>query len=201
MNPDQTPTLHLNLDGNAEDNRNWSLIDSAVQRLIAQLGITGQGYAVVYVGATAPTPVSEGLVWWSTVDSTLRIYHGTTWVLASPAPAAQALYYLLAGAFAGIPTASLSLGIWMASLAFTLPAGLTGSQAHSKVAATASATCSLTVNGTAKGSVVWAAGAQSATFTFAAPVAINPGDIIELLAPATPDSTLSDLVWTVKGSI
>lgn len=154
--PNQTPNLHLNLDGNAEDNRNWALIDAAIYTLMAQLGIT---------------------------------------------PGQQQLYYLLAGAFAGVPTNALSIGIWIASMSFTLPAGLTGSQAHSKVAAAASSAFPITVNGVQQGTITWAAGAQTGTFTLATAVAVNPGDIIELMSPATADTALSDLVWTIKGTI
>lgn len=152
MNPDQTPTLHLNLDGNAEENRNWALIDAAATQLFSAMGL------------------------------------------------GQPLSYLLAGALAGAPTGGLSIGIWIATLAFTLPTDLVGSQAHAKTAATASAAFPLTVNGTQKGTITWAAGQTIPSFTLAS-VSVAPGDIIELLAPATPDASLADLVWTIKGNI
>jgi hypothetical protein len=46
----------------------------------------------------------------------------------------------------------------------------------------------------------WAAAGTTASFIFAAPVDVDAGDEIEILAPATPDATLADLTWTIKGT-
>lgn len=157
---------------------------------------------IVTISATAPPSPVPGQLWWrNDPDGNLFISYNdgtsTQWVPAMVS--ATPHYYLVAGALAGVPTASLSVGLYVAAVAFTLPAGLAGSQAVAKGAATGAASFPVQVNGTAKGSINWAAAATVATFTWAADVAIATGDRIEVLAPATPDTTLSDPAWTLRG--
>jgi hypothetical protein len=84
--------------------------------------------------------------------------------------------------------------------AFTWPANLTGSAAKASVAATASATFSITQNGGAIGSFNFAASATVATFTFASPVTFAAGDLIQITAPATADTTLANIGVTFAGT-
>src|SRR5262249_20768710 len=148
-----------------------------------------------------------GQLWWRTTDGNLYVLYddGTSvnWVpaMASVGKLIAGQYYLLAGALAGVPTASLSVGLYVAALAFTLPTALVGSQAVAKTAATAQADVDVQVNGTSKGKIRWPAGATVATFVWSADVAIAVGDRIELLAPATADAALADLTWTLRGVI
>jgi hypothetical protein len=46
----------------------------------------------------------------------------------------------------------------------------------------------------------FAAGATSASFTLATATSFNAGDVLTILAPASPDATLADLAWTLAGS-
>jgi hypothetical protein len=39
-----------------------------------------------------------------------------------------------------------------------------------------------------------------ASFTSASGATVTAGDEIEILAPATPDASLADLTWTIKGT-
>jgi hypothetical protein len=110
-------------------------------------------------------------------------------------------YYLISGALGGVPPASLSAGLYVAALAFTLPANLTGSQGFAKTAPTAATSFDLQINGTSRGSMTWAAGGTAATFTFASSVTMAVGDHLEIVAPATPDATLADLTWTLRGTL
>jgi len=194
MHPDQTPVLHLNLDGSAEDNRNWSLIDGAVQQLFAQLGINLPQNAIVYIGTTAPASPVDGFLWFNTTDLRLYVYVSGTWLPAVPQ------YYLMAGAFAGQPTASLSLGLWEPALNFTLNANR--SYARAKTPPTASAQCTLLYGGNPVMTATWPAGGVNATFAMiGGPLAVTPGMLFELTAPATADATFANLVWTIVGII
>jgi hypothetical protein len=110
-------------------------------------------------------------------------------------------YYLVAGAVGGVPPPSVSLGLYVAALAFTFPANLSGSQAVAKTAATAQTDVDVRVNGTSKGSIRWGAGATVAGFVWSTAVSVAPGDRIELVAPTAADATLADLTWTLRGAL
>ena len=84
--------------------------------------------------------------------------------------------------------------------AVTFPAGLTGSQAVSAVAATAAATLTLAKNGTPIGTIDFAASATSGTFTFASDVSFAVGDTLTLTAPAAADATLADVGISLAGT-
>jgi hypothetical protein len=66
-----------------------------------------------------------------------------------------------------------------------------------KTAATASTVYTIYQNGTAVGTITWAASATTPTLATTGGVALtfNPGDIITIVGPATPDATLSN--WSV----
>jgi hypothetical protein len=99
--------------------------------------------------------------------------------------------YLLSAAAVGASTAGV-IGSWEAAYAFTLPAGLPGSWATSKVAGTAS--FDIQVNGVSVGQIVWSAGTV-AGYTFPSPVAVNVGDRIEVIANAG----VTDPTLTLRG--
>jgi hypothetical protein len=100
----------------------------------------------------------------------------------------------------GKPTASATLLFVRAGRAFTLPAGLTGSQFKAKTAATASTTITLYKNGAAFGTLVWAAGGVTPTVTAASATSFAAGDELTVVAPATQDTTLADVALTLLGS-
>ena len=117
----------------------------------------------------------------------------------------------LAGASSGTPydmacfapgalTANQKLARVVVPRAVTLPSGLTGSYAKAGTAATASTTLTITQNGTSIGSINFAAGAATGTFTFSSAVTTAAGDVLQIQAPATPDATLADVSVTLVGS-
>lgn len=108
--------------------------------------------------------------------------------------------YDLGAFFPGKPAASQLMGRIAAVRAFDLPAGLVGSVASSGTASTAATSISLLKNGTAFGSVAFAAGATAATFSAASAVAFAIGDTLSIQAPATADATLADISITLTGT-
>jgi len=84
--------------------------------------------------------------------------------------------------------------------AFTLPENLAGSRGHAGTAPTAQADLDLRRNGASIGSVTFAAGVQTASFSLAGGAAFAPGDRLELIAPATQDATLAGLALTFLGN-
>ena len=116
------------------------------------------------------------------------------------------LYQVLAQAFdlscysPGAPSASAILALIPAARAVTFPAGLIGSFGVSLVAATAVTNFDIRKNGSSVGTMTFAAAATTATFTAASAISLAAGDTIRVVAPATPDVTLSGISFVLKGS-
>jgi hypothetical protein len=109
--------------------------------------------------------------------------------------------YQLAGSLPGAPTSSQRVFHHLAVAAFTLPQNLTGSAGKAKTQASAQTDFDLQVNGVSNGTMRWAAAGTTASFICAADVSVAAGDEIEIIAPASADATLANLVWTLKGTL
>lgn len=114
--------------------------------------------------------------------------------------------YDLPFACGGKPAAAEVFGPFVSPVAFTLPAGMTGSIATALTAATASAVWTLkqilagSTTATTVATVTFAAGSRVATFTAASAIVVAIGDILTLTAPSTQDSTLADIGFTIVGA-
>ncbi|MGH7113211.1 MAG: phage tail protein, partial [Stellaceae bacterium] len=116
--------------------------------------------------------------------------------------AGQASVTAVTGTFVnGAPSASLVLQRYVFAAAVTFPAGLAGSQGTAETAATAMATFEVQKNGANIGAMAFAAAATTATFTMASATTFNTGDVLILVAPASPDATLANLAWTFIGAM
>jgi hypothetical protein len=102
---------------------------------------------------------------------------------------------------AGSPTASQIVYERIFAITVTLPASLTGSLGKAGTAATASTTFTIKKNGTAIGTIVFGASATVPTFSFTAAVTFLAGDVLSIVAPATPDATLANIALVLLGSI
>jgi Putative phage tail protein len=111
----------------------------------------------------------------------------------------QASSVLVSGSSHGKPTASQVLQSYVFVAPATIPAGFPGSQGVAATAATAAAAFTITKNGTNIGIMTFTASATTATFSMNFAVQFNTGDVLTILAPATPDATLADLAWTITG--
>ena len=101
--------------------------------------------------------------------------------------------------FNGKPTASLCLLRWPSTETFTFPVGLVGSKGIARTAATAQTDCDVQINAVSFGTMRWAAAGTVATFISAAGSAVVPGDVIEVFATATPDATLANIGFGLRG--
>jgi len=99
---------------------------------------------------------------------------------------------------AAAPAASQVVLSYVASRAATLPVNLSGSQAKAATAATASATFTVTHNGTNVGTLVFAAAGTVPTLTMASAQTLAAGDTITVIAPATPDATLAKIAFNLQ---
>jgi hypothetical protein len=106
----------------------------------------------------------------------------------------------VSGSLAGSATASLIVQRYVFADTVMFPAGLIGSQGTASVPATATATYHIVKNGTTIGTMVFAAGSTTATFTMSSATTYLAGDILTVVAPLSPDPTLASLAWTLVGS-
>lgn len=101
----------------------------------------------------------------------------------------------------GKPVASEIVYSFLCPRSFAWPELLTGSFATATVAATASSTFAVTRNDAPIGSFTFPASGSTATFTFSSAVTFNSGDVIQIVAPATPDPTLANIAVTFAGKL
>lgn len=107
--------------------------------------------------------------------------------------------------YSGAPAANAELRFLVAR-AFTLysvanlPSGV-AHQCKAVTAATASTTLTIRKNGSSIGTMVFAASGTVATFTVASNVTFASGDVLSIIAPATPDTTLANVDITLAAVI
>lgn len=102
--------------------------------------------------------------------------------------------------YSGEPTASLILWRAVYPLAVTIPAGMSGSRAVARVAATAETIFNVRKNGSNFGTITFAAAGTVGTVAAALATAFVAGDVIDVVAPASPDDTLADIAIMLCGS-
>jgi hypothetical protein len=78
---------------------------------------------------------------------------------------------------------------------------LAGSQGVAGTAATAQTDFDVQQNGTSFATMRFAGSATSATFIAASETVLDPGDVLSVIAPASPDATLADLGFTLAGAL
>jgi hypothetical protein len=81
----------------------------------------------------------------------------------------------------------------------SLDAGLHYSYGGCRTAPAGAYTIAINKNGTAIGSINFAASATAATFTMASAQTLVPGDVLEFLGSATPDAAILGIYFTISG--
>jgi hypothetical protein len=102
----------------------------------------------------------------------------------------------------GVPGASALVFRGPIARAFTFPADFAGSYFSASANATASTVFDVQKNGVSIGTVTIAAGGTVATFATSGGTAQSfaAGDLLTIIAPATPDSTLADVGFALAGA-
>jgi hypothetical protein len=80
------------------------------------------------------------------------------------------------------------------------PAGLTNSQGVAGTAATAQTDFDIKKNGSSVGTMRFAAAGTTASFIMASQTSFAAGDILTLVAPASPDATLANIGFALAGT-
>lgn len=112
--------------------------------------------------------------------------------------AGTATTYDIATQAAGTLSPSQIVLNFVSDRAYTL--GITGSTCNAGTAATAQTDFNITVNAVSKGTLRFAASGTSCSVVGASPSAIVSGDIVKIIAPASPDATLADIAMTLKSA-
>lgn len=87
---------------------------------------------------------------------------------------------------------------FIAVVPFTLPSGLSGSQAHAEAASTGNVNFDIRKNGSDVGDIVFNISA-SGTFTLSSDQSFSAGDRLTITGPATADATLAGVAVSLKG--
>lgn len=98
------------------------------------------------------------------------------------------------------PTASLVMLRYKFPRTVVFPASLTSSQGTAGTAATAQTDFDIQRNGVSVGTMRFAAAGTSATFIAASEQTYNAGDILTVIAPASPDATLAGVSFVLAGT-
>ena len=122
--------------------------------------------------------------------------NGSDFTIAAEAGAAP---YDVGGSFIGKPSAGTVIMRFPMPRAVRFLSGMALSKGVAATAATAAVSSSLRKNGIEFATMNFAASATSATFTCATTTDFAAGDILTLVAPATPDDTLSDIGFAFAG--
>jgi len=155
-------------------------------------------------GETEPVTKALGDRWY--VPSTGRLYtwvndgDSTQWVELPAGSFSAALIYDVGGGCTGVPTASLVLMRYPFPRAATFPAGLTSSKGVVATAATAQTDFNLLKNGVSFGTMRFAVAGTVATFIAVSATSFAVGDVLTVVAPASPDATLANIGFTLAGT-
>jgi hypothetical protein len=82
-----------------------------------------------------------------------------------------------------------------------LKVDLAGSYASAEVAATAQTDFDIRVDGVSSATMRFVAATTSATLIAASETILEPGDVLSVVAPATPDATLAGIGITLAGTL
>ena len=100
--------------------------------------------------------------------------------------------------YSGKPTSSQVIADNVTTTGYELPAALASSIATAGTAATASTVFDIQVNGVTKGTITFAISGTTGTFVFSSNAPLALGDVVSILAPASPDSTLANITITLN---
>lgn len=108
--------------------------------------------------------------------------------------------YDVGGGCTGAPSASLVLMRYPVPRAITFPASLTNSRGVAATAATAQTDFDILRNGVSFGTMRFAASGTTASFIAASQTAFVAGDVLTVVAPATPDATLAHVGFSLAAT-
>lgn len=173
------------------------LIVGAIKRpFIVRNGGTG----IITVRAGSGSPLSSATL--SAADLGVFYSNGTTVRAVSVSSGAVVNPYDVGGSMTGLPTASQVLMRYPFPRAVIFPAGLTSSRGFAAVGPTAQTDFSIKKNGVSVGTMRFSTGSPNnyASFIMASQTTFNAGDVLTVVAPSSPDTTLADIGFGLAGT-
>lgn len=155
-----------------------------------------------YSGGWLRIEPREGVIAYVADEDSYYKYSGGSpgsWELLSLGGASSQPYDIGAQ-IATAPSASLVMLRYKFPRTIVFPAGLTDSQGTAGTAATAQTDFDIRRNGVSVGTMRFAAAGTSATFIAASQQTYNAGDILTVVAPASPDATLAGVSFVLTGT-
>lgn len=149
-------------------------------------------YAPLFGGTTSTGAVQSG-----TVGTTGQVLTSNG---AGALPTFQSQPFDLMAFWPGVTTASVLVTRVPVARVIVFPASLTGSYVKARVAATAQTDFDLQKNGTSVGTIRFAAAGTVATFVGVSAITTAAGDLISIVGPGTPDTTLADIGFAISGT-
>jgi len=151
--------------------------------------------------STELTGFSAGAGSVSSADTILQAFNKIVGNIAALstvyAPLAQP--YDTGSFYPGTPAASVATYFHVFNRTVTFLAALAGSNGAALTAATAQTDFDILKNGVSFGTMRFAAAATTATFIAASSSSFAAGDTLKVVAPATPDATLSNITFLLAG--
>jgi hypothetical protein len=168
---------------------------AAINRAIRQASIIATMIAQFTIDNSGANAVDDGTI------ATLEANFKSAVISAAGGGSASSIPYDISGGTAGTMLASQIIFMFVAVRTTTFPIALAGSRGTAGTSAASAVTCVVANNGTSVGTVHWAAGAATPTFTLTSALIMNAGDILTVTAPGTPDSALANTSFTFLGSV
>ena len=153
----------------------------------------------------AATPYKSGEPY--NVGAKWQVLEGTfankTFKCTATTPTFELVYYPfdMAAYVQGTPTVSVNIFVFNVTRAFKLPASLTGSDASMGTApAVSPVAITIAKNGSSVGTINFAAGSTTPTFTFTTETSWAVSDTLEIITPSDMFSS-ADFAFTLKGQL
>jgi len=158
--------------------------------------VVTQGATIEVISNSTAGMLSSSSMALTATAGTNTTQTATTAFVATAITAAK--YYDVTGGAAGNITSNQVLTLHIAARTLSFPASFTGSQGYAVTAPTASSTFTVAVNGTTVGTIVFAAGSHTSTFTTSSGAfTVTPGQYMTVTAPASVDTTLATVAFTL----
>lgn len=120
---------------------------------------------------------------------------------AGPTGPAGTSNYSIATSIVGAPTANEVVFVHIVAETVDFPANFSGSRCSVGVNPTATYVLTIKKNGTTIGTIsISTSGAATFASSGGSPYTLSPGDILSLVAPATPDATADQIAATLLGT-
>jgi hypothetical protein len=189
----------------------WNATSNTPTIPAAASGNKGYYYKVATAGTTSIDGIAEWAVgdWivsngatWDKIDNTEAVSSvagrtGAIVLIDSDLPPQP---YDVGGFFPGVPTASVLVLLYKFPRQVVFPSGLTNSSGVAVTAATAQTDFNIVKNGSSVGTMRFAAAGTAATFIMASSTTFAVGDVLKVIAPASPDATLANIGFSLAGT-